>query len=171
MTSIISKEAAAPGFTVEKMEAWGLATATAVGGMIAAHVALKAMKKQDNLIFTGSATVAGIAGAIMLKPGWLKLLSLGFASYGLLRSANVIVKEATEPGNTGAAGLSGFIPEGIKSKIRSFLPNLGGLGNIGDTLLGDDDLSGMPNLDDVAGVEDVGYVDVSEQQGIGNTML
>lgn len=171
MTSIISKEAAAPGFTLEKMEAWGLAAVTTVGGMIAAHVALRAMKKQDNLIFTGSAAVAGLAGAIMLKPGWAKLLSLGFAGYGLLRSANVIVQEAAAPGNSGAAGLSGFIPEGIKAKIRSFLPNLGGLGNIGDTLLGDDDLSGMPNLDDVAGVEDIGYVDVSEQQGIGNSML
>lgn len=171
MTSIISKEATEPGFTVEKLEAWGLAAVTAVGGMVAAHVALKAMKKQDSLIFTGSATVLGVAGAIMLKPSWLKLLSLGFAGYGLLRSANVIVQEATAPGDTGAAGLSGLIPETIKAKIRSFLPNLGGLGNIGDTLLGDDDLSGMPNLDDVAGVEDVGYVDVSEQQGIGNNLL
>lgn len=171
MTSIISKEAAAPGFTIEKMESWGLAAVTTVGGMIAAHVALRAMKKQDSLIFTGSAAVAGIAGAIMLKPGWLKLLSLGFAGYGLLRSANVMVQEVTSPGSNGAAGLSGFIPEGIKAKIRSFLPNLGGLGSIGDTLLGEDDLSGMPNLDDVAGVEDIGYVDVSEQQGISGSML
>lgn len=167
MTSIISKEATEKsGFSMENLEAWGLAAVTTVGGMIASHVALKAIKKQDSIIFTGGITIAGVAGAMMLKPRWLKLLSLGVAGYGLLRTANVIVKEATAPGDTGASGLSGLIPESIKLKIRSFLPNLGST----ETLLGEDDLHGMPNLDDVAGIEDISYVDVSGQKSIGSML-
>lgn len=166
MINIISKEALSSKFTLENLETWGLAAVTTVGGMLVSHVALKAIKKQDNWIATGCTTVAGIAGAIFIKNGWLKLFSLGVAGYGLIRTANIAVKEATEPGTT--QGLAGLIPETIKAKIRSFLPTLG---STSETLLGDDDLSGMPNLDDIAGVEDVGYVDVTDQKGIGATML
>lgn len=169
MTSIISKEAISKSdFSLSNLQSWSLATATAVGGMIVSHVALKAMKKQNSLMVTGGIMVGGILGAMKLQNPWLKVLSLGVAGYGMLRAANIAVKEVTEPGDSGAAGLSGFIPENIKSKIRGFLPSLG---STDETLLGDEDLQGMPNLDDIAGTEDVGYVDVTGQGTIGNTML
>ncbi|MBS1635227.1 MAG: hypothetical protein JST26_04835 [Bacteroidetes bacterium] len=168
MLTLISKEAIdKSGFSVDNLKSWGLASVTTVGGMIAAHVALKAIKKQDSLLVNVGAFGAGVAGAMFIKNPWVKLLSLGVAGYSLLRLGNIAVKEVAAPGDTGAAGLSGLIPENLKSKIRNFLPSLGSA----ETLLGEDDLNGMPNLDDVAGTEDIGYTDVTNLNSIGSTML
>lgn len=156
------------GFTMDNFKAWGLASAAAVGGMVVSHVAIKAIKKQDSLLVNGGILAAGIGGAMYFKNPWIKLLFLGAAGYGLIRVANIAVKEVTAPGDTGAGGLSGFIPETLKSKIRNFIPSLGSTENL---LMGDEDLNGMPNLDDVAGVEDIGYVDVTNEPAIGSTML
>lgn len=169
MITILSKESIdKSGFTMDNLKAWGLASATAVSGMIVSHIAMKAIKKQDSLLVNGGLLAAGIGGAMYFKNPWLKLLFLGAAGYGLIRVANIAVKEVTAPGDTGAGGLSGFIPETIKSKIRNFLPSLGSTETM---LMGDDDLHGMPNLDDVAGIEDIGYVDVTNQNAIGSTLL
>lgn len=169
MITLLSKDAIdKSGFSMDNLKAWGLASAVAVSGMVVSHIAMKAIKKQDSLLINGGLLAAGIGGAMYFKNPWVKLLFLGAAGYGLLRVANIAVKEVTAPGDTGAGGLSGFIPETIKTKIRSFLPSLG---STDQTLLGEDDLYGMPNLDDVAGVEDIGYVDVTNQNAIGNTLL
>lgn len=168
MITLLSKESIdKSGFTMDNLKAWGLASAAAVSGMIVSHVAMKAIKKQDSILVNGGILAAGIGGAMYFKNPWVKLMFLGAAGYGLIRVANIAVKEISAPGDSGAAGLSGLIPETLKSKIRSFLPTLGST----ETLLGEDDLHGMPNLDDVAGTEDVGYVDVTNLNAIGNALL
>ncbi len=169
MITIVSKESMEnSSFSMDNIKSWGLAAAATVSGMIVSHVAMKAMKKQDSLALNGGLVVAGIGGAIYFKNPWVKLIFLGAAGYGLIRVANIAVKEIAAPGNSGAAGLSGFISESIKSKIRGFLPSLG---NTDPTLLGDEDLNGMPNLDDVGSIEDIGYLDVTNQNAVGNTLL
>jgi hypothetical protein len=165
MTTILTKETYfQPAFSTEKLATWGLSAVTTATSFMAAHVALKAMNKQNSMLVTGSVAVAGLAGAIFLPHPALKFLALGVATYGMIQTASLAVADATTPGAT--SGLAGIIPETIKAKIRAFIPTLSGA----VTLLGDDDLQGMPNLDDVAGVEDVGYVDVSEQKSIGSML-
>jgi hypothetical protein len=165
MTTIINEKQSS-GLSFDNIKTYGASTGTVVAGMVVAHVALKAIKKQDSLLINGGLVVGGLVGAMQLQNPWLKLLCLGAAGYGTIKCLNIATKEITAPGDTGAAGLSGLLPESIKAKIRGFIPTLGEV-----TLLGDDDLQGMPSLDDMAGVEDGIAIDVTNQKTIGSTML
>lgn len=172
MTTIISKEAvASTDLSFDNIKSYAASTGTIVGGMVVAHIALKAIKKQDSLLVNGGLVLGGFVGAMKLQNPFLKLLCLGAAGYGTIKVLNIAVKEVAAPGDSGAAGLSGLIPEGIKAKIRGFIPSLGETNLLG---IDDMDMSGIPSMDDempTNGVEDTTAVDVTNMQGIGSTML
>ena len=120
-------------------------------GMIAANVGVKTIK-QDNVIANGILALGGFAGSAFVKHPALKALLLGVSVFGTLRCATIGLNTITEPGAT--EGIAGLIPEGMKEKIRKFIPQLSGDEEL-DSLTGDE-----INLDDV-GTIDIPYEEVS----------
>ncbi len=172
MATII-KEGESP-INKDNLIAFGKVTGLVSGGIIGAHIAVKMLGKTkpelaNSPAVNGAIAAGGIIGAMKMKNPALKLLFLGAGVYGSIKLANSLVKEVSTPGNSGAAGLSGLIPENLKARIRDFLPSLGSLD--ADPLMygADEDVNGI-NLDDVvSGDGFTPYTDVSN--GIGSLNL
>lgn len=177
MLQIISKEATEKSdFNAENAKAYGAATGLIVGGFVTAHVATKLIKKTDSILVNGGAALASFAVLMKAKNPYIKLAMLGVCTYSSLRCLNIGIAEVAAPGDSGAAGLSGFIPETIKSKLREYIPTLGGSDDAKNLLgLGNPDDELGFNLDDVSDMggptEDVDYVDVSNQNLVGSPLI
>lgn len=134
METILSKDVqGTKEFDLSKLGVMAASEGTIIGGFIVAHVALKALKKSDDLLINGAVAVGGLVGAMLIPNPWLKLVCLGASAYSAIKCLNIGVKAATEPGTAGL----GFIPDNVKAKIRIFLPTLGDAGNG----IGADDIS------------------------------
>ena len=148
--------------TINQAKETGIDIASIAGGMVAANIAVKAIKK-DNLLVNGTVAVAALAVATKVKSPALKMMLLGASVFGTMRCLTIAVKGVT--GNT--QGIAGLIPESIKAKIAKFLPQLNGA----ETLLGEYDDFGDVNLDDV-GTVDANYEEVeSTTNGFGSSLL
>ena len=159
MLKVISKEAVEDNaFSMEALEGYGLAGGTIAGGFIAAHVLNTLVNKarkstDDSILVSGGMAAAGLAGAMFIKNGHLKLLSLGVMSYGVVKSLSIGLKEVTTAVDPNAAkptsGLAGLLPETIKAKLREFIPTIGSV----DQLIGDENERGI-NGDDFGNIFD-----------------
>lgn len=158
---------------MENAKAYGASGGLIVAGFISAHVATKLIKKTDSIIVNGGVAAASLVVAMKVKNPYAKLALLGVFAYSTLRCVNIGVSEVAAPGDGGAAGLSGLIPESVKSKLREYIPTLGGSDDA-QNLLGlgntEEEVMGF-NLDDVADMgaitEDATYEDVTNQQAVG----
>lgn len=157
---------------MENAKAYGASGGLIVAGFISAHVATKLIKKTDSIIVNGGVAAASLVVAMKVKNPYAKLALLGVFAYSTLRCVNIGVSEVAAPGDAGAAGLSGLIPESVKSKLREYIPTLGGSDDVQNLLgLGNTEEGMGFNLDDVADMgaitEDAEYQDVTNQQAVG----
>ena len=116
------------------------------GGMIAGNVVLK-MDKKDSMLFPAAMAGGGLIGAAFFDNKYLKNLALGASVLGIIKLLNkVSAVETTEATN----GLLGFkLPEGIRTALQKYIPQLGEAENIDFSRLSDDiQFPEMRNLSD-----------------------
>lgn len=142
----------------------GTDTGAVALGIVAGNVAVK-LVKQDNLMGNAALTVGGFAGAVMIKNKFVRNAMIGLTVFGGLRLLTIGVNAVTAPG--AVKGLAGFIPESVKEKIRTFVPQINGV----EQLIGEDDF-GDVNLDDddngngTGNIEDVDYIDMTHEKAM-----
>lgn len=175
MLEIISKEAIDKSdLNVENAKAYAATGGVLMAGFISAHVATKLIKQTDSIMVNGGVAITSLALAMKLKNPYAKIALLGVFAYSGLRCINIGIAEVSAPGDSGAAGLSGFIPETIKEKLREYIPSLGGSADVQSLLgLGNADEYNLDDVSDMGATEDIDYVDMSEQQeiGVGSLMI
>lgn len=141
-------QSADSGLSFDNAKSYVSATGLLAAGFLVAYNGLRLIKMQNNLIANLGLTAVAVAGAMMVGNPWIKLALIGVAAYAGVKTLSLAVAEVAAPGPTGAGGLSGFIPETVKSKIRSFLPSFG-------------DIDGNDDFGDIYG-DDFGNIDLDE---------
>lgn len=150
-------QSADSGLNFENAKSYASATGLLAAGFLVAHNGLRLIKMQDSLLANLGLTAVAVAGAMQIENPWVKLALIGVAAYAGVKTLSLAVKEVTAPGDKGAAGLSGFIPESVKGKVRAFLPTFGSVGEF-------DQINGTGGTD---GVDDIGDLD-EPLHNIGN---
>lgn len=130
-------QSADSGLSFDNAKSYLSATGLLAAGFLIAHNGLRLIKMQDNVLANLGVTAVAIAGAMYVTNPWLKLAMIGVAAYAGVRTLSLAVKEVAAPGTSGFAGISGFIPEGIKANIRSFLPTFGSVGEYDSAISGE----------------------------------
>jgi hypothetical protein len=130
MSTIISADAVKnSGLSFDNVKSYASATGLLAAGFVVAHAGLKLLKQDNNWMVSAGLTAVSFAVAMYVPNPYVKLALLGVAVYGGLKTVAIGVREVTAPANTGAGGLSGFIPETLKAQIRNYIPSLGSLGD------------------------------------------
>lgn len=178
MSTIISADALKnSGLSFDNVKSYASATGLLAAGFVVAHAGLKLIKQDQSLIAAAGLTVASFGAAMYVPNPYAKLALLGIAVYGGLKTLAMGVKEVTAPANTGAGGLSGFIPETVKAQIRSYIPSLGSLGDYDSTNSYTEEQGYAGELDDepnnMNGAEEARELSGAEEElsGIAGAML
>ncbi len=163
--------------SMAKLKENGIDALSVTGGLIAGHIAQKALIKKDSTLVHGGMAAGGLALATICKNDFLRMGFLGLAAYGTIRMLHKTVAPAVSAVAAPAAamygveGIDGFLPESLKSKIRQFVPSIG---NTEYEMSGYDEaqMTGYEELtgdDDLSGDDDMGYIgDAEEMSGFGN---
>ena len=146
MKQIITSET---GLTFDNAKSYATGVGLLAAGFLVAHNGLRLVKMQDKVLANLGLTAVAVVGAMSVSNPLLKLLLVGVAAYSGVKTLSLSVAEVAAPGKDGAAGLSGFIPEGIKSKVRAFLPTFGEVDGAYDEF-GTDELNAI-SLDEPMG--------------------
>lgn len=145
---------ASSGLSFDNAKSYVSSAGLLAAGFLVAHNGLRLMKMQDNVVANLGLTAAAIAGAMYLENPYLKLALIGVAAYSGVKTLSLATKAVTEaPAGAGGLGfISGMIPEGVKSKIREFLPTFGSVGESDyDSISGEGIGADSINLDEHVG--------------------
>jgi len=168
MTQIISAETVKnSGLSFDNVKSYASATGLLAAGMLVAHNALKLVKMQDSILANGALCVASFGAAMMVKNPLAKLGLLGITVFTGLKTIALAAKEVTAPGNTGANGLSGLVPESIKPKIQAIFPSFGNVEASYDNIGSYEDV-GEINLDDNVNGAEENLLGEEDFEGVGN---
>lgn len=143
--------------TTQKMIAGAKDLGGVALGIIASHALLNIAKQQNNTMVNGALAVGGFYGAMKVKNPLLKALCIGAGAYGTIKLLGKATNAVSTPGST--EGLSGVLPEKVKTALRQYIPTFAGLEEVAGTdgFDGDDDLS----LDDLS-LDDAGMEGADE---------
>lgn len=148
------------GFTADNAKQYGTSLGLIYGGMLAGNVVVKSLKKEEDLLVNGGIALAGMAGAMYAKNPIVKLLCIGAAVSGTMRTVAIGVKKVAEKVQ-GIDGIEGIVSPEMLAKIQSFIPSLGEVTI--ENVAGDDE-----NLGEAIG-QYTDYENVTEKMaGLGN---
>lgn len=106
------------------------------GGLIVGNVVLQ-MDKKGGMLFPIAMAGGGIVGASMTSNKYLKYGLYGVSVFGLIKLINKVTVVAAP----GTEGLFGFtLPEGIRSALVKYVPQLGDAENIDFSKLAGNDI-------------------------------
>lgn len=160
---------ASSGLSFDNAKSYASSVGLLAAGFLVAHNGLRLIKMQNNVLVNLGVTAGAIAGAMYVSNPLLKLALIGVAAYAGMKTVSLSVAEVVAPGAAGLGGFSGMIPEGIKSKVREFLPTFGSVGEYDEfNGEGTGDLSNV-NLDEhISGADENLMGEGEEMLGLGS---